>query len=1207
MKGHPTTPPPPDLTVYPTAVALRQAQRRALDREGFFDGRGHITLAALLRECAESAAAAGLVCDHRGHPLRALEDLDRNLAIVDTVTRFRTTRAGHDDLLASLATTALEETLVQLVDTVSPLANRAPDFIALLAKDRHVPKNPSLAALYTAYTQVCHSLGAADDAELNAAILALLGRARTLWPASLRPVGTVAFISVRWMAPFLESFVTALGQQLGPEQVTVRHILTDYEQEWWGGRLLPDTGRLLFGEAQARAAECEFQSPATRAAIEELTSLREGLAMQDRALAAQARSHTGFSCSVGVYGEVEDLARRIAWELNDRPDPLRPEEICLVSRSLGAASDAIMDVFTRFNIPYYFRRGVPVLAVPVVKTLLDFARFSATRGRDVFCALLQSPWVDWSHTGIDPVRLADDLVRSGVEPVIDDPDRLARRLVSHALDERRVATRSEAEASVAPALRAYRAALGRESIRTFDAGLADLEARCMAFRVGTMPPPPPGDSLSHRAYLLNTKAWETGSATLSTLRRHALLNRRGHPAVAWPDLIDLLNKALENATVASAPHDEAGVWILNPYDMAGLSFKVVLIAGLNAGAFPKSPSPSPLFPDAELLDLRERLLDKGPLPLGALAASLSRNAQENLLFLTTLATAREQIVFSYAGHDEAGQELTPSVFFSTLWRLVGWPAWQELPAEPSDGYDRWRLTRGAPHLQAHWERHRQVGSKGPLIPAFKRRPFPGESYLGTVPLGLCRAADEYRQRLVTRSDETAPSCNAEPHESAQALATHILHGIRIEGQRQSFFAEQCRELLDPGQVKDPLTQPGHDYAGVLDPELWSRIQPTQPDGVPDLSPTQLERLVACPYQYYLQYILQLEALEPNDLEADSMDFGTAIHFIMNLGFRLFQGLAPDHTLPGIEALAQSHRRLFTPAWAIPGPGGLWQLQQGGACPGDTALPLVNLPADGNSVLEFFDHLTETTLDWATSGNAVWMLGAPEQITVQRRRISRAIRNLVRTALAPAALPEVGCCEGRKRYPALLEYTFSNRSRRAAGPSLELTDPNRPGHLLRLHGKIDRVDFVFDDGLRLAAAIVVDYKGGSKAQLSASDLAEGIRNASDSQLPAYALAARHALGAPASLPILMQYLSYTLTTPKLVKQCRTQWISLDGDPVEEADLGAAFTASAFAALNRYERGDFAVAPRACEFCNLKACCRHAASLLSPESQENGGEP
>ena len=1192
------------LLVYPTAVALRQAQRRALEREAFFDGRGHITLSSLLRECATIALK------HR--KLRPISDLDRELAIVEAVSKFRKMRPSPQpsplkgEGVSSLAPSALEETLSQLIDTVAPLADRANDFLALLAADRATPKNPELAALYAAFTEACQSLGVADEATLNAAILTLLRGDRTQWPPVLHQANTITFLAVRWVAPFQESVIHALGNQLGRDQVIVRHILADYEQDWWGESLLTDTGRLLFGDAQAMAGECEFQSESTRSAIEHLTSLREGYAMQDRALAEQARTRVGFSCSVGIYGEIEDLARRIAWEIHDRPDPVRPEDICLVSRNLGAASDAIMDVFARFNIPYYFRRGIPILAVPIIKTVLDLARFPATRERDTFCALLQSPWIDWSPTLANPAQLADDLLRSGVEPVLDTPDRISRRLATYALKQRRFTERADADAYAASAVQALRLALGNTSVKSFDAGLSDLATRCATLKIRVAQDVEPGDELTGRAQLLNAKAWETVSEMFTTLRRHKFVGEDNDQSISWTDIVDLLNRALENLTLSATPPDEGGVWILNPFDIAGLNFKVVLVAGLNAGAFPKSPTQSPLFPDSELLAFRERLQKKGALPVAALAASRARNSQENLLFLTTLAASRDRMVFSYAGHDETGQELTPSVFYSTLWRLVGWPAWSTLPEMPPDPYDDWRLSTGTVHLKTHWSRHLQAS-----IASFKRRPFPGESYLGTIPLALCRADDERRQRLAGQGEKGRGQGGRVQGSGGieERLAKHISHGIQVEQRRQAFFARQNQETTEV--PADLSREPGHEYAGVLDTALWNTLRPTPAEAIQDFSPTQLECLVACPYQYYLQYVLKVKAIEPNELEPSTMDFGTAIHTIMCEGFRMLQGHPPNRSIPKLTPLAETYHRLFAPVWAVRDPHGDWHLQETEGRSSDDALPLVNFPPDEKAILAFFDDLTEAMLDWATSGNALWMLGAPEQLNVQRIRIGRAVRNLVRTALNPDALPEGSGLENCRRYPALLEHTF-NTTRTDAAPSIEITDPADPNHRFRLHGKIDRVDLVFDPDRRLRAAIVVDYKGSGKANLKTGDLAEGISTATDCQLPAYALAAGRAFSPSqisdfkSEIPLLMHYLSYTLPPSDMVKQCKKQWIGLDGSPGEACDLVAAFTASAFAALNRYERGDFAVAPKACEFCTLTACCRHAVSLLSTEAPESGDD-
>jgi hypothetical protein len=442
--------------------------------------------------------------------------------------------------------------------------------------------------------------------------------------------------------------------------------------------------------------------------------------------------------------------------------------------------------------------------------------------------------------------------------------------------------------------------------------------------------------------------------------------------------------------------------------------------------------------------------------------------------------------------------------------------------------------------------------------------------------------------------------------------------------------------LDSSTPPDSAAIPGHEYAGVLDASLWSSISTSLKSGIQDFSPTQLERLVACPYQYYLQHILRAEPIEPNDLEPRTEDFGTAIHYIMHTGFRLLQGLPiPTSHVSHLTSHISSLPPLSTPTWAVRDKHHIWHLQESPVRPSPEAIPLVAFrPGAEKEIISFFETLTESLLDWATSGNAIWQLGAPEQLNLQRIRIHRCIRNLIRTALNSDTLPDIEGLESAKRYPALLEYTFDSRraENKRDASSIELTDPANPDHKIRLHGKIDRVDLVFDADKILRAVIVVDYKGKSKAKLTLKDLAAGISTASDCQLPAYALAAAQALSispetfssSPSTshvshltshVPLFLHYLSYTESADDMAKQCKKKTITLEGQPLDPDDLAEilgphaslteSFIASVFTALNRYERGDFAVAPEKCDYCDFKACCRHAASLLSPEST-NGGE-
>jgi hypothetical protein len=1221
---------PAGLIVHPTALSLRQFQRRALEQERFLDGRGHMTLAALLSECADAAARRGLLRDRQGRVLRPAGDLDRELAIVEAAARFGARPPLPLRVLDRLAAPALEETLGQMIETVSPLADRAEDFLHLLEAGSGPPKNRELAALYRAYDRMCGDLGVAPEAAVNAAILALLRGDRPWWPPCLRDAATVTFVAVRWVAPFLEAVIRELSRRLGPDRVRVRHVLAEYEQDWWGRDLMAGAGRLLFGPESAEGEQPpEPQAEATREAVAALTSLREGLAMSDAVLAAEARPRVGFSCSMGSYGEIEDLARRIAWELTDRQPPLRPEDVALVARDLGAYSDAIVDVFARFGIPVHFRRGVPLLSAPVARTVLNLARFSATRSRDVLCDLLMSPWLDWptalgDGAGVVPVAagaLADAILRSGIEPVIPEPLAVLRRRLAAWFGAAGTAP-PEAEAAAAAFQRAVDAALGVPAPATLGAGLADLLARCERFRVRerieAWLDAGAETGLERRAYLLNARAFAETRGVLDTLCRHALMQEEGAGPVAWAEVTAVVSRALENLTVAPAPPDESGVWVLNPHDAAGLRFKLVLVAGLNASVFPRVPEESPLFSDAELDAARRTLAAAGPLPASALAGSRVRNTQENLLLLTTLAAARERLVLSCASHGETGQALTPSVFFSTVWRLVGWPAFgDDLPAEPPDAYDRWRLREAGGHFVEHWRRCRERAGRSarsaPLLPPHRRQPFPGESFLGTVPLVLCRSADECRQRLAweaARASAPSPPTRG-PAPAPGTPAARIAAGIRVENARAAFL-EALAAAADTGNAVPPAAAAGAGgrYAGVLASGVWARMRRDPPDGVWDFSPTDLETLAACPYQYYLERVLKVAPLETNELEASAKDFGSAMHRILYCGFELLRGgTAPT----AVSAVSRGYAALLGPRWAVAEGDGAWRLLETDERPPATApgLPLVRFDAGPVERYEaFFDALTEAMLDWALRGGTNWMLGAPEQWNIQRRRIRRFVRDVVRLTVECCARPEP---DGVRRFPALLEHVFDSREggRPDGSPSVTLSDPGRPGRTLRVHGKLDRLDLLFDAHGALAGVSVVDYKGPSESKVRSRALAEAIATGGNCQLPVYGLAARDRFGP--EVPVRMQYLSYGVPPKDMRTQFHRGWLGLDGAPLEPADLAAlcgegralldAFRAAVFRAVDRFVDGAFTVTPRDCGHCPFLACCRYAAEgLPAPPPEE-----
>ncbi|TAN36141.1 MAG: PD-(D/E)XK nuclease family protein [Verrucomicrobia bacterium] len=1185
------------LVVHPTSLALRQLQRRTLTHVGFFDARGHITFAGLLNSCAEAARQAGLLAGRR-----SASDLDYEMLLLETAQQFRAKSAAQQGPLAALAQQALEDTLDQLIAFLAPLADRIADALAILA--RGTPKNRALATLYQEFQAAANAMDVSTEADENAAILRLLRGDCTAWPAVLHEATAVRFVAVRAITPMLESVSHALVGKPGGTQVQIEHILEEHEQEWWGEKFLAGSCRLLFGtESAAEDAACHAAQ--TWSVV---TSLREAYAMRDPGLAAEARTNVGFSCSAGLYGEVEDLARRICWELEQPDAHLRPEEIALVVPNVGQYADAIADVFQRFQLPYHFRRGNAVLAAPVTQAILRLLEVRATRSRDAFCALLESPWLKWeriqeteyrsqkpevteqlSAIRYPPSALADSIRRAGIEPEMPEAAVLALRVRNFLLAKRPPATDAQAIGDFAAQV--FRLLYDKNSERRPLTKLCNqliselrqtfgVEGQVRQFLQNSFA----SDDLTRQAALFNSRALTAVIAQLETLGKH-----KAETTMTWAELLALLRRVLRNVTVAAGSADESGVWVLNPHDAAGLHFRVTLIAGLNAGRFPALPAPSPVFSDAELRQLREALT---ALPQTALAPSVARRSQDNLLFLTTLATASERLVFSYQSRDETGEELQPSICFATAWRLAGWPSWEKLPSQPPDPYDRWRLKVAPEIFREFWEAARN----GKDLPIWQRKPFHGESFLATRPLALCRAADEARQQAARSLAECrSPAPAGRP---ADAVSELVARSLTMEAERTRIFTQQA---LQPNQPPEHGTR----FVGSITAQTWQQVRP-KPRTIPDFSATELETLATCPYKYYLQRVLHLEALKTNEQEATPLALGSLVHRVMHHALLLLRGDPPPPDAPAVLAdIRHGFADLCRPAFAVQTTDHPWRIMVKG--PGR---PVVQFQPDKTEhYAEFMAAVANAELEAEEQALASMMLGAIEQRGVVRTNLIAGCNNLLRLSLQPAEFDK-SMLPPLRRYPALLEFAFGS-GQGCEKSAVTFVHPDDPVSRLRVHGKLDRVDLLADDDGVIRAMTVVDYKGVSKSGLQAEELAAEIIAARNCQLPVYGLVAQATFGD--DLPLLLQYLPYRGDFSEILKQTPKRWIALTGEPVDSTTLAeligtpqtplmAAFARRIFQCLEILEHGDFRAAPQACEHCEFRGCCRYTAPALEGETEE-----
>jgi ATP-dependent helicase/DNAse subunit B len=91
--------------------------------------------------------------------------------------------------------------------------------------------------------------------------------------------------------------------------------------------------------------------------------------------------------SAGIYREAETIGKEIR-TLLDRG--VKPSRIGLLFEDIALYGEIIEDVFRRFKIPLYFRRGKPLLSSSVAKTILSlFELLDTTFERDAFLKILR--------------------------------------------------------------------------------------------------------------------------------------------------------------------------------------------------------------------------------------------------------------------------------------------------------------------------------------------------------------------------------------------------------------------------------------------------------------------------------------------------------------------------------------------------------------------------------------------------------------------------------------------------------------------------------------------------------------------------------------------------------------------------------------------------------------------------------------------------
>ena len=273
----------------------------------------------------------------------------------------------------------------------------------------------------------------------------------------------------------------------------------------------------------------------------------------------------------------------------------------------------------------------------------------------------------------------------------------------------------------------------------------------------------------------------------------------------------------------------------------------------------------------------------------------------------------------------------------------------------------------------------------------------------------------------------------------------------------------------------------------------------------------------------------------------------------------------------------------TRAWAVEEKPGAWRLRERPGPAGSRSLPLVSFLAGAEDrYLEYTRAVAEAV--FAKAEKEGRLLGHPGVWATEKPKLLRIVENYLALDIEHAG--------GESRYPALLEQTFGGRGE----PELRL---GGEADGIRLHGRVDRVDLIFDEAGRLSRLLVVDYKGIGRGGLSPEKYTEEMAQNLDCQLPVYAFAAQQVLFGRYNEPDLnaMTDAVYHIQDRKLknmLDQFKDKRVRLAGD--ESGSTTQRFSETLAAHLARLRAADFSVDPLDCEYCEFGRVCRVDVNAL-----------
>jgi ATP-dependent helicase/nuclease subunit B len=822
--------------------------------------------------------------------------------------------------------------------------------------------------------------------------------------------------------------------------------------------------------------------------------------------ATPPRDMTGIEivATAGQLGEIEWLARRIK-QLLTTGDPETPAsraiaagDILVIFRSTAEVGPLVRDVFESFGIPTAVEYYSPLGNAACTSALLGWLRLAIEEWpfRQTLAMLahnsLRPDWPEWQNG--QAAIAAEHLVRTLQIPV--GQSTLLRRVAHWA--EQQPATSSKLQ------IRTQRAQLAFPLLRRLDKTLSALPEwatatewrRALALLANQL-----GIARFIVSSARETAAWD---ATLAALHDEDRLQAWCGEPPSQLSRQEIFERLIEIAETVTLPpeHDEVGrVRVMSAASARTLSAPYVFVAGLTEKAFPAPDRDDRLYNDAETIHLIEAGL---PLPTRA-----ARSHEEMLLFYETLTRATHKLTLSYPGLDAKAQPLSPSPYLTELERACGEGRitrrseiqLSPVPANTDVFSERDRRVRAV--VEAQEGQYEMLGGllRSPLTPG----------------LAPAKGRGENEDRAAGRGEK--------------AVGGNLVAALKVMHHRShgDGFGPFEGMLRSDAAVARLAARYGADRS-------WSA--------------SQLEQYAACPFQFFAERELKLEAVAELALETDYAKRGKLLHNAITQLHRLANELAKGPASLGIQSLDQFEKAAVEVLDAL-----VQNLQ------GDDPL--------NNALLEVDRRLLTT-----------WLANYYEQHAAYD-----ALWKDFNMPLRPAHFEVAfGLSEGPTDDEDVNVIPDADL---ASARPLELV---HEGETLRIRGRIDRIDLGEIGGRSVFN--VVDFKSGRAKSLTADTVSSG----ATLQLPLYALAVEQLLLADQqAIPWRAGYW-FVKENGFSARRAMTFHEHAAGGVVEAeawTSLRTALTGLVFALARGVKNGQFPMASRddkCTSFCPYRTVCR-----------------